>query len=143
MMKQKLLAGVLVATLALAGGLVSAQTAQNAGTVLGTVNIPQRVMANGQALPAGTYQVRLAADMPKPAVGQTPEASRYVEFVRGGAVAGREVATVVSAAEVGSIAKGPRPANGSSRTELLRGGDYLRIWINQGGMNYLIHLPPA
>ncbi len=142
-MKKALVVGVLVAALGVSAGLVSAQTAPAAGTVLGTVNLPQRVMANGQTLAAGTYQVRLSGEMPKPAIGQAPEASRYVEFVRSGEVAGREVATVVSAADVGSIAKGPRPGNGSSRIELLRGGDYLRVWINQGGTNYIIHMPPA
>jgi hypothetical protein len=35
----------------------------------------------------------------------------------------------------------PRP--GAARVELLRGGDYLRIWINHGGTQYLIHLPVA
>ena len=142
-MKQALVVGFLVAALAVPAGLVSGQTMPTAGTTLGTVNIPQRVMADGQPLAAGTYEVRLSSNMPKPAVGQSPDASQYVEFVRGGQVAGREVATVVSAADVGSIAKGARPGAGSSRTELLRGGDYLRVWINQGGTNYIIHLPPA
>ena len=26
-------------------------------------------------------------------------------------------------------------------TELLKGGDYYRVWINRGGTNYLINLP--
>lgn len=142
-MKQALVVGILVAAMTVPAGIVSGQSAPTAGTTIGTVNIPQRVMADGQPLPAGTYQVRLSANMPKPAVGQSPDASRYVEFVQSGKVAGREVATVVSAADVASIAKGARPGNNSSRTELLRGGDYLRVWINQAGTNYIIHLPPA
>ena len=52
--------------------------------------------ADGQPLAAGTYQVRLSADEPKPAVGQSPDSERYVEFLKGGKVVGREVATVVS-----------------------------------------------
>ena len=120
------------------------QTAQPAaGTSLGSVTLRQRVLADGQPLAAGTYQVRLTADQPNPAVGQSPDAERYVEFLRSGKVAGREVATVLSAADVAKVAKGPRPGNGSSRVEMLKGNDYVRVWINRGGTNYLIHLPPA
>jgi hypothetical protein len=99
-------------------------------------------MADGQPLAPGTYQVRLTADIPKPGVGQSPDAERYVEFVRGGKVVGREVATLVTAADVGQIAKGDKPpAQGGSKVELLKGNDYLRVWINRGGTHYFIHLP--
>jgi hypothetical protein len=27
--------------------------------------------------------------------------------------------------------------------DALKGGDYIRVWINSGGTNYLINLPPA
>jgi hypothetical protein len=100
-------------------------------------------MADGQPLAAGTYQVRLSADVPKPGVGQSAEGERYVEFVRGGKVVGKEVATVVSAADIATIVKGPKPANGGSRVDTLKGDDYVRVWINRGGMNYIIHMPPA
>ena len=33
------------------------------------------------------------------------------------------------------------PASGGSKVEMLKGGDYLRVWINKGGNHYLIHLP--
>ena len=113
------------------------------GTSLGSVTLRQRVMADGQPLAPGTYQVRLTADEAKPAVGQTPSAERYVEFLRSGKVAGRELATIVSAADVGEIAKGPRPGAGAVRVDLLKGNDYVRVWINRGGTNYIIHMPPA
>jgi hypothetical protein len=32
------------------------------------------------------------------------------------------------------------PASGTSKTELLKGNDYLRIWVNHGGTHYLVHL---
>jgi hypothetical protein len=32
-----------------------------------------------------------------------------------------------------------RPPVNSSKVEMLKGGDYLRVWINSGGNNYLIH----
>ncbi len=141
-MKHVVLVATLVASLS-AAAVVSGQTAPTTGSSLGSVTLSKRVMADGQALAAGTYQVRLSADVPKPGAGQTAEAARYVEFVRGGKVVGREVATVVSAADIASIVKGPKPANGGSRVDTLKGDDYVRVWINRGGMNYIIHMPPS
>ena len=141
-MKHSVLVATLVASLS-AAAVVSGQTAPTSGSSLGSVTLSKRVMANGQPLAAGTYQVRLSADIPKPGAGQTAEAERYVEFVRGGKVVGREVATVVSTADMASIVKGPKPANGGSRVDTLKGDDYVRVWINRGGMNYIIHMPPA
>jgi hypothetical protein len=114
-------------------------------TALGSVNIPRRVMANGQALAAGTYQVRLTAEAAQPAVPGI-QMERWVEFVRGGKVAGREVVSIVPQSELKDLnsgAKGPRPGAGSARVEMLKGDDYLRVWINRRGVDYLIHLPPA
>ncbi len=107
------------------------------------MTLGKKVMADGKPLAAGTYQVRLTSDTPKPGVGQAPEAEKYVEFVRGGKVAGREVATVVSAEDIAKIAKGKRPGRNSASVELLKGGDYYRVWINHGGTNYIINMPPA
>lgn len=138
---------ILVGTLMAAVGMplaVQAQTSGTAGTSLGSVTLGRNVMADGKPLAAGTYQVRLTTESPKPGAGQTLESERYVEFVRGGKVMGREVATVVSQAEVKEMAESKRqPAAGASRVELLKGEDYLRVWINRGGMNYLIHLVTA
>lgn len=119
---------------------LSAQT-RVAGTSLGSVTLHHKVTADGQPLPAGTYQVRLTDEAPKPGIGQSPDAERYVEFVRAGKVVAREVATVVSDADVKSIAKGPQPARGGVRVDVLKGNDYVRVWINRGGNNYLINLP--
>jgi hypothetical protein len=41
------------------------------------------------------------------------------------------------------IAKSKQPAPGSAKVETLKGGDYVRVWINKGGENYLINLPKA
>jgi hypothetical protein len=128
---------------ALIGALATGTAyAQNANS-LGTVTLGKKVMADGKPLPAGTYQVRLTSDAPKPGVGQAPDAEKYVEFVKGGKVVGREVATVVSAEDIGKIAKGKKPARNSASVELLKGGDYYRVWINRGGTNYIINMPPA
>jgi hypothetical protein len=137
MTKSLILVGVLVSALAVG------VAAQAPATSLGTVTIGKKVMADGKVLPAGTYQVRLSTDEVKPGAGQSPDAEKWVEFVKGGKVVGREVATVVSAQDIGSIAKGKRPAANSASVEMLKGGDYWRVWINRGGMNYIINLPPA
>ena len=137
-MKHALLVGTLVAAL----GVPAALLAQTAGTSLGSVTLGKKVMADGQPLAPGTYQVRLTSDIPKPGAGQSPDAERYVEFVRGGKVVGREVATLVTAADVGQIAKGEKPpAPGGSRVELLKGNVSLRLWLNRAGTHYFIHLP--
>jgi hypothetical protein len=119
------------------------QRAGQAGaTSLGSVRIPRRVTADGKALPQGTYQVRLTGEEAQPEVpGQDSKLSRWVEFVQGGQVRGREVVSIVPQAEIGQIAKGRPPGAGTSRVELLRGNEYLRVWINRGGNHYLIHLP--
>jgi hypothetical protein len=113
------------------------------GTSLGTVRINRSVTANGQPLRAGTYQVRIGEGDVKPAPGLEQNLSQWVEFVQGGQVRGREVASVVPQGEIGQIAQVTPPRSGGSRVEMLRGNDYLRVWLNRGGTHYLIHLPPA
>jgi hypothetical protein len=142
-MRHLVIAGAIAALAAGSAGFAQGQAAPAAGSSLGSVTLPRPVLANGQTLAAGTYQVRLSADVPTPAVGQSPDGSRYVEFVRGGQIVGREVATVISAAEVDQVAKGRRVPLGTSRVDLLLGGDYLRVWINSGGTHFIIHMPPA
>jgi len=109
---------------------------------LGTVHIPKGVKADGKPLPAGTYQVRLTADTAsQDAKGQTKSLERWAEFVRGGKVAGREVVTIVPQADIAKVQKDTPPKPNSSKVETLKGGDYVRVWINKGGNHYLMHLP--
>ena len=113
-----------------------------AGTVvnLGTVNIPRAVKADGQALAAGAYQVRVTeTPATPPAAGQTPQYERWAEFLRGGKVVGREVVTIVPASDIKQVAEMTPPPPGGSRADVLKGNDYLRLWINRGGNHYLIH----
>jgi hypothetical protein len=66
----------------------------------------------------------------------------WVEFVQGGQVRGREVASIVPESEIAQVADRGAPRN-SARVELLKGEDYLRVWINRAGNHYLVHLPVA
>ena len=99
--------------------------------------------SDGKPLAAGTYQVRLTNDVPQPAAGQSPDAERYVEFVRGGKVMGRELATVVSNDDIASIVKGARPKSGAARVDMLKDNEYIRVWINRGDTHYIINMPPS
>jgi hypothetical protein len=114
--------------------------AQSSATTLGSIRLPKAVSANGQALPAGTYTVRLAGEAATPGKGQTAELSKWCEFVQGGQVKGKELCTVLSASEVSAVVKDAPPASGSSKVQMLKGNDYLRVWINRGGTHYLVHL---
>jgi len=108
---------------------------------LGTVKLPKKVTADGKPLTARTYQVRLTpTEAESKATGATPSYERYVEFLQGGQVKGREVVSIVPAAEASKVAKEPPPAPGRAKVETLKGDDYLRVWINKGGTHYLIHL---
>ena len=117
-----------------------APAAPDGSLALGTVHLPRAVKANGQPLAAGTYQVRLTADNASPvAKGATASLERWVEFVKGGKVAGREVMTIVPQTDVPKIQKDAPPRPGSSTVQALKGGDYLRLWINRGGTYYLVY----
>lgn len=116
-------------------------SAQAGGAVnLGSVRIPRAVKGDGQPLPAGTYQVRVTeTPASPPAAGQTPQLERWAEFVSNGKVVAREVVTVVPANDIKQVAEQTPPPAGGYRTEVLKGNDYLRLWINRGGNHYLIH----
>jgi hypothetical protein len=116
--------------------------APDGSMVLGTVHIPKAVKADGKPLAAGTYQVRLTGDTASPAAkGQTAQLERWAEFVKGGKVVGREVVTIVPQADIAKVQKDTPPRSNSAKVETLKGGDYMRVWINRGGNHYLVHLP--
>jgi hypothetical protein len=111
---------------------------------LGSVRLSRSVKANGEVLRPGTYQVRLTEEIAKPeAPGTQPTLERWVEFVQGGQVKGREVVSIVPAAEIAKIAESARVPQGGSRVEMLKGNEFVRVWINRAGTHYLIHMPPA
>lgn len=128
------------------GGLLAAVlsaatlSAQAAPETLATVRIPQGVTANGQPLPAGSYTVRVSSEAVTPVVGQGPDAARWVEFVQNGQVRGKELASVVAPADVKAVAKRTPPAEGRGLVHVLRGAEYVRVWVNHDGAQYLVHL---
>jgi len=136
--KVRILIGVVAATVLLAS---PARIAARQGTdEIGSVRIPRQVMADGQPLASGSYVVRLSAATVTPVVGQSADGARWVEFVRNGQARGRELATVLSAEEAREVAQGAGPGSGGAKVELLKGNDYVRVWINHGGTHYLVHL---
>jgi hypothetical protein len=117
-----------------------AVTAPEGEMALGSVHIPKDVKADGKALAAGTYQVKLTPQKATPdAKGQSASLERWVEFVKGGKVAGREVVTIIPQAEIDKVQKDTPPKANGSKVETLKGGDYVRLWINKGGNHYLVH----
>ena len=152
-MKQMWLVGTAVAVLLTASVAAHTQTQAGTGkqvpagvTVLGTITIPRAVLADGKPLPAGRYTVRLTTENATAVPGQQTDLNRWVEFVQGGQVRGREIASIVPADEVKDTMPGPdmpgRMGQTGTRVEMLKGGEFLRIWIARGGNNYLLHLPP-
>lgn len=138
-MTRKTILPVLAGAVAVMVWMSTGVAAQSA-TTLGTVRLGRAVMADGKALPAGSYSLRVSADPVTAVVGQASDNAKWVEFVQGGQVRGRELASVIPQAEVRQVVKGTAPASGTAKVELLKGGEYLRVWANRGGTHYLIHL---
>src|SRR5262245_29904738 len=107
MKKQSILAGVLAGLFAVpalaqhtAPNTQPPQASEATSTigevVLGTARIPRAVTADGKPLAAGTYQVKLTTQQAGTnAVGATEALARWVEFIQGGTVKGREVASII------------------------------------------------
>jgi hypothetical protein len=118
----------------------SAVPAGTTVTTLGPVRIAKAVKADGQSLAAGTYQLRVTEREASPAApGQTPQYERWAEFLQGGQVKGREVVTIVPQSDIAQVAEDRPPRPGAYRAEVLKGGDYYRLWFNKGGNHYLVH----
>ncbi|MEI6245333.1 MAG: hypothetical protein WCQ64_09825 [Acidobacteriota bacterium] len=147
MKQQGLFGAVLAGLMVVSVALVGAQTkdAAKKPTSLGSVTIGKNVTADGKALAKGTYMLRVSDEMPAAVVGQSADEARWVEFLQGGTVKGREMATVLSKDALKAMAKkGSSAAPETVKVEELQGGDnILRVWVNRGGVQYLIHLSIA
>lgn len=143
-MTKRFCGAVMAVAMAVATLPVAAQTAKP--LALGSARLGKAVMADGKSLAAGTYTLRVSDEKPAAVVGQSADESRWVEFVQGGTVKGRELATVLSKGALKDMEKkggSSAPAAGVVKVELLKGDDYIRIWANKGGTQYLIHLAVA
>jgi hypothetical protein len=156
MTKHWVLVGILAGSLCASDALAQHQTPNQqpptattptapAGEVaLGKVHLTKAVTADGKPLPPGTYDVKLTAQAATPkAVGTTESLERWVEFTQGGTVKGREVVSIVPQEEIKMVVKDTPPAAGASKVQVLRGNEYVRVWINKAGNHYLIHLPAS
>jgi hypothetical protein len=156
MTKHWFLVGILAGSLCASDALAQHQTPNQqpptattptapAGEVaLGKVHLTKAVTADGKPLPPGTYDVKLTAQAATPkAVGTTESLERWVEFTQGGTVKGREVVSIVPQEEIKMVVKDTPPAAGASKVQVLRGNEYVRVWINKAGNHYLIHLPAS
>ncbi|MGH9408836.1 MAG: hypothetical protein ACRD1V_05215 [Vicinamibacterales bacterium] len=116
-------------------------TVSDTSIPLGTVHLPKETKADGKPLPAGTYQVHLTTDAANPAAtGADQSLERWVEFRKAGKVVGREVVSIVPKDETKMVQKDTPPGPGQSKVQALKGGDYVRVWINKGGNYYLVYL---
>ena len=108
--------------------------------VRGSIDIPRMVYVNGLPLAAGAYTLRLGDGGVPPVAGEGPNSTRWVGFVsdEDGSMAGRGLAAAIPDAEIGEVADGWVPRNQAYVDELL-GGEYLRVWLNLGGVSYLVH----
>jgi hypothetical protein len=123
-------------------GTDGAPTVPTGELVLGTVRLTKATTADGKPLAAGTYTVRLTAQEAKPdAKGASENIERWAEFVQGGTVKGREVVSIIPSAELKNVVKDTPPGAGMSKVQMLKGNEYMRVWINKGGNHYLIYFP--
>lgn len=125
--------------------VVTAQMIGQARTdanVLATVRIPTAVLANGEPLLPGTYELRLTQDRPAPSPGQSLDARQWVEFVAKGKVVAREVAEVLHDNDLPAVGASSVPARSGIRVEMLKDEEFLRVSVKREHDRYLIYLPP-
>ena len=123
-------------------GTSAAQTPAEPGSItMDDVRLTHAVLVAGKPVPAGTYRVRVLSERPPAFAGQATDAQRWVEFLSGDTVIGRDVAEVISGdvAAVGTSGNVRR----APRVEMLKGGEFVRVSIYREGERYAIHLPVA
>ena len=109
---------------------------------IATVTITEQVKADGKPLAPGTYEVWLLDERPN-LTGAASNAQRVIELHQNGKMIAREVAEVFGAGERPVGTSGTARPMGRATVQKLRGGEFLRISINDAGGRYLIHLPTA
>jgi hypothetical protein len=110
------------------------------GRVHPKVTITQPVMADGMPLAPGTYEIWITDERPAAGAGSS-DAQRVVEFTQNGQVVAREVAEVFPRAGREVVGTSGTAGSARARVEMLRGGEFVRVSINEADGRYLIHLP--
>ena len=132
-----------LATVVLAAPAAAHHETAGKSHAVATVTISEPVKADGKPLAPGTYEVWILNDHPN-LTGTPSNAQRVVELHQNGKMIARDVAEVFAADDRPVGTSGTTGSRmGKAAVQKLRGGEYLRIAINDGGARYLIHLPTA
>jgi hypothetical protein len=108
-----------------------------------TVTITEPVKADGKPLAPGTYEVWILDDRPNVGAGAPSNAQRVVELYQNGKMVATDLAEVFPASgrPVGTSGTGsPLP---KAAVQKLKGGEFVRISINDAAGRFLIHLTTA
>ena len=132
-----------VTVLAAVGPAFAHHTEAGRTHTMATVRIVQPVLAGGQPLEPGTYEVIVTDRAPADNAGRASDVQRVVEFVQNRRVVATEVAEVIARTERDVVGTAGSAGSAAARVELLKGGEFLRIAISDPGARYLIHLPAA
>lgn len=106
-----------------------------------TVQITQQVMADGKPLAPGTYQIWITDQSPDVNAGAPSANQRVVQFVQNDKVVATEIAEVFGRGEPQAVGTSGRADAPRARVQMLRGGEFLRVSLNDADARYLIHLP--
>ncbi len=133
-----------LAALALTAPVAAHHETPGKSHAVATVTISEPVKADGKLLAPGTYEVWILDDRPDLGAGAPSSAQRVVELHQNGQMVAKEVAEVLPAGERPLGTSGTTGSRlGSAVVQKLRGGEFLRISINDASGRYLIHLPTA
>ena len=133
-----------LAALALTAPVAAHHETPGKSHAVATVTISEPVKADGKLLAPGTYEVWILDDRPDLGAGAPSSAQRVVELHQNGQMVAKEVAEVLPAGERPLGTSGAAGSRlGKAVVQKLRGGEFLRIAINDASGRYLIHLPTA
>jgi hypothetical protein len=113
------------------------------GRVHPKVTITESVMASGQPLAPGTYEIWITEERPDTGAGAPSANQRVVEFAQNDKVVAREIAEVFprNTGRRDTVGTSGSTAPASARVEKLRGGEFVRVSVNDAEGRFLIHLP--
>lgn len=139
-MRRLLLSFLAVAVLG-AGSAWAQNETPGTSHAVATVTLTQQVLAGGQPLAPGTYEIRISDERPNVGAGAPSAMQRAVEFVRDGKVVAKEIAEVFPRTERDVAGTSGSTAAGKARVETLRGGEFVRVSVSDSANRYLVHLP--